>query len=57
MDSVLISGAGITGPVLASLLARRGVAVTVVEVADHVRPGGQAVDLRGRGARCWSGWD
>lgn len=47
--SVLISGAGIAGPVLASLLARRGVAVTVVETADGVRPGGQAVDLRGAG--------
>ncbi|UUT34997.1 serine hydrolase [Microbacterium elymi] len=49
IDSVLISGAGIAGPVLASLLARRGVSVTVVESADGVRPGGQAVDLRGAG--------
>lgn len=49
IGSVLISGAGIAGPVLASLLARRGVAVTVVEVADGVRSGGQAVDLRGAG--------
>jgi len=49
IDSVLISGAGIAGPVLASLLARRGVHVTVVEIADGVRPGGQAVDLRGAG--------
>jgi len=47
--SVLISGAGIAGPVLASLLARRGMSVTVVEIADGVRPGGQAVDLRGAG--------
>lgn len=47
--TALISGAGIAGPVLASLLARRGVAVTVVELADGVRTGGQAVDLRGAG--------
>lgn len=49
IHSVLISGAGIAGPVLASLLARRGVQVTVVETADGVRTGGQAVDLRGAG--------
>lgn len=49
VGSVLISGAGIAGPVLASLLAQRGVAVTVVEVAEGVRSGGQAVDLRGAG--------
>src|ERR1700712_3596498 len=45
--SVLISGAGIAGPALASWLTRRGVAVTVVERAPAPRPGGQAVDLRG----------
>jgi 2-polyprenyl-6-methoxyphenol hydroxylase-like FAD-dependent oxidoreductase len=45
--SVLISGAGIAGPALASWLTRRGVAVTVVERAAAPRPGGQAVDLRG----------
>jgi 2-polyprenyl-6-methoxyphenol hydroxylase-like FAD-dependent oxidoreductase len=45
--SVLISGAGIAGPALASLLTRKGVAVTVVERAAAPRPGGQAVDLRG----------
>lgn len=49
VDSVLISGAGIAGPVLASLLARRGVAVTVAEIAGGVPRGGQAVDLRGAG--------
>src|SRR4051794_21048766 len=45
--SVLVSGAGIAGPALASWLTRRGVAVTVVERAPAPRPGGQAVDLRG----------
>lgn len=49
IGSVLISGAGIAGPVLASLLARRGVRVIVVEAAPSVRTGGQAVDLRGAG--------
>lgn len=49
VDSVLISGAGIAGPVLASLFARRGVVVTVVEIAGRVPRGGQAVDLRGAG--------
>jgi 2-polyprenyl-6-methoxyphenol hydroxylase-like FAD-dependent oxidoreductase len=47
VDSVLISGAGIAGPVAASVLAAAGVDVTVLEVADGVRPGGQAVDIRG----------
>src|SRR4051794_21903124 len=47
--SVLISGAGIAGPALASWLTRRGIAVTVVERALAPRPGGQAVDLRGAG--------
>jgi 2-polyprenyl-6-methoxyphenol hydroxylase-like FAD-dependent oxidoreductase len=45
--SVLISGAGVAGPALASWLTRRGLAVTVVERAAAPRPGGQAVDLRG----------
>jgi 2-polyprenyl-6-methoxyphenol hydroxylase-like FAD-dependent oxidoreductase len=45
--SVLISGAGIAGPALASWLTHRGLAVTVVERAPAPRPGGQAVDLRG----------
>src|SRR3954451_22853215 len=45
--SVLISGAGIAGPALASWLTRSGIAVTVVERAPAPRPGGQAVDLRG----------
>ncbi|MEU5761260.1 FAD-dependent monooxygenase [Nocardia sp. NPDC047648] len=44
---VLICGAGIAGIVLAHLLARAGLRVTVVERASAVRTGGNAVDLRG----------
>jgi 2-polyprenyl-6-methoxyphenol hydroxylase-like FAD-dependent oxidoreductase len=47
--TVLISGAGIAGPALAFWLNRRGYRVTIVELADGIRPGGQAVDLRGAG--------
>ncbi|NNC13933.1 FAD-dependent oxidoreductase [Planctomonas sp. JC2975] len=45
---VLISGASIAGPALAGWLARNGYDVTVVEKATDVRPGGQAVDFKGR---------
>lgn len=48
-QNVLISGAGIAGPALASLLTRAGARVTVVERAPELRTGGQAVDLRGAG--------
>lgn len=48
MRSVLISGAGIAGPALAHWLHRFGFAVTVVERAPALRPGGQAVDFKGR---------
>jgi 2-polyprenyl-6-methoxyphenol hydroxylase-like FAD-dependent oxidoreductase len=44
---VLISGAGIAGPALAYWLHRHGAHTTVVEVAPGLRPGGQAVDIRG----------
>jgi 2-polyprenyl-6-methoxyphenol hydroxylase-like FAD-dependent oxidoreductase len=44
---VLISGAGIAGPALASWLARAGHRTTVVERAPALREGGQAVDFRG----------
>ncbi|MBD3941877.1 FAD-dependent monooxygenase [Microbacterium sp. NEAU-LLC] len=45
---VLISGASIAGPALAGWLGRSGHHVTVVEKAAEVRPGGQAVDFKGR---------
>ncbi|GAA4101526.1 FAD-dependent monooxygenase [Nocardioides kongjuensis] len=44
---VLVTGASIAGPALAHWLHRRGAAVTVVEQAPGLRPGGQAVDARG----------
>ncbi|MFC4008772.1 FAD-dependent monooxygenase [Nonomuraea purpurea] len=44
---VLISGASIAGPSLAYWLDRHGFEVTVVERAPKVRPGGQAIDVRG----------
>ncbi|MBG6063914.1 FAD-dependent monooxygenase [Micromonospora ureilytica] len=48
-ETVLISGASIAGPALAYWLRRHGFTPTVVEVAPGLRPGGQAVDLRGAG--------
>jgi 2-polyprenyl-6-methoxyphenol hydroxylase-like FAD-dependent oxidoreductase len=45
---VLISGASIAGPALAGWLGRNGFDVTVVEKAATLRPGGQAVDFKGR---------
>src|ERR1700754_4868350 len=47
--TVLISGAGIAGPALAFWLTKSGYRVTLVELADGIRPGGQTVDLRGAG--------
>ncbi|OEV22758.1 hypothetical protein AN219_26930, partial [Streptomyces nanshensis] len=44
---VLISGASVAGPALAHWLDRYGFHVTVVERAPGLRPGGQAVDVRG----------
>ncbi|MER7015153.1 FAD-dependent monooxygenase [Saccharopolyspora sp. NPDC000359] len=46
---VLIVGASIAGPALAHWLHRYGFSVTVVERAPRLRPGGQAVDIRGAG--------
>ncbi|MBF6330912.1 FAD-dependent monooxygenase [Nocardia transvalensis] len=46
--TVLISGASIAGPALAYWLHRYGFAVTVVEKAPALRPGGQAVDFKGK---------
>jgi 2-polyprenyl-6-methoxyphenol hydroxylase-like FAD-dependent oxidoreductase len=48
--TVLISGAGIAGPALAFWLNKSGYRVTIVELADGIRPGGQTVDLRGAGS-------
>jgi len=45
--TILISGAGIAGPVLAYWLRRYGFTPTVVERAPAVREGGYAVDFRG----------
>lgn len=45
--TVLISGAGIAGPALAHWLSHATCAVTVVEKATTLRPGGQAVDFKG----------
>lgn len=45
--TVLISGAGIAGPALAYWLRRHGFTPTVVERHPAVRPGGQAIDIRG----------
>ncbi|MCK7622366.1 FAD-dependent monooxygenase [Streptomyces sp. RS10V-4] len=45
--NVLISGASIAGPSLAYWLSRYGFQVTVVERAPGLRPGGQAIDVRG----------
>jgi 2-polyprenyl-6-methoxyphenol hydroxylase-like FAD-dependent oxidoreductase len=44
---VLISGASIGGPALAYWLDRYGYEVTVVERYAGLRPGGQAIDVRG----------
>jgi 2-polyprenyl-6-methoxyphenol hydroxylase-like FAD-dependent oxidoreductase len=45
--NVLVSGASIAGLSTAYWLARYGFKVTVVERAPHLRPGGQALDVRG----------
>ncbi len=44
---ILISGASIAGPALAYWLDLHGFCVTVVERAPGIRPGGQAIDVRG----------
>jgi 2-polyprenyl-6-methoxyphenol hydroxylase-like FAD-dependent oxidoreductase len=46
--TALISGASIGGPATALWLSRLGYAVTVVERTAGLRPGGQAVDFKGR---------
>jgi 2-polyprenyl-6-methoxyphenol hydroxylase-like FAD-dependent oxidoreductase len=44
---ILISGASIAGPALAYWLHRFGFQATVVERSPGLRPGGQAIDIRG----------
>jgi 2-polyprenyl-6-methoxyphenol hydroxylase-like FAD-dependent oxidoreductase len=46
--TVLISGASIAGPALAYWLKRNGFVPTLVERAPKPRPGGQAIDIRGK---------
>ncbi|MFV0496502.1 FAD-binding protein [Mycobacterium sp.] len=47
MESVLVSGASVAGLTAAYWLGRNGYAVTVVESHSGLRPGGQAIDVRG----------
>lgn len=47
--NVLISGAGICGPVLAYFLNQAGHNVTIVERSPTPRLGGQGIDIRGHG--------
>ena len=47
MTEVLISGASVAGTTLAYWLTQHGFSVTVVERYPGLRPGGQAVDVRG----------
>lgn len=46
---ILISGAGIAGPILVYWLAKAGAQVTVVERATKLRTEGQTVDVRVEG--------
>ncbi|MDN5915840.1 MAG: FAD-dependent monooxygenase [Pseudonocardia sp.] len=47
--TVLISGGSVAGPALAWWLHRYGMRPAIVERSPGLRPGGQAVDLRGPG--------
>lgn len=51
LTTVLISGASIAGPALASWLHRLGFTPVVVESAPAPRPGGHAIDVRGAALR------
>lgn len=46
---ILIAGAGIAGPVCATLLAQNGHSVTIVERASNFRDYGQQIDVDGAG--------
>jgi 2-polyprenyl-6-methoxyphenol hydroxylase-like FAD-dependent oxidoreductase len=47
VTAVLVSGASVAGTTLAYWLGRHGFSVTVVERHPGMRPGGQAIDVRG----------
>jgi len=47
MTTALVSGASVAGLANAYWLAQHGYSVTVVERCDGLRPGGQAIDVRG----------
>jgi len=47
VTAVLVSGASVAGTALAYWLGRHGFSVTVVERHPGLRPGGQAIDVRG----------
>lgn len=47
VESVLVSGASVAGLTAAYWLDRNGYSVTVVECHPGLRPGGQAIDVRG----------
>ncbi|MDT5259958.1 MAG: hypothetical protein QOD10_5038 [Mycobacterium sp.] len=47
MTQVLVSGASVAGTTVAYWLAQHGHSVTVVERYPGLRPGGQAIDVRG----------
>lgn len=49
IKSVLISGGGIAGPVLAYWLAQAGIHSTILERAPDLRTAGQIIDIRGPG--------
>jgi 2-polyprenyl-6-methoxyphenol hydroxylase-like FAD-dependent oxidoreductase len=48
VQTVLISGASIAGPAMAFWLKKRGFTPTLIERAAQLRPGGQAIDIRGK---------
>ena len=48
--TVLVSGASVSGLSVAYWLSQYGFKVTLVEQAPHLRPGGQALDVRGAAA-------
>ena len=47
MTDILVSGASVAGTTVAYWLAHHGYSVTVVERDPGLRPGGQAIDVRG----------